>query len=50
MMTAKERIKDWIANSLASPERARTTLSNLAVGAGLAGLALTLLAVIKAQG
>jgi len=42
-------LKAWMGEYLDTPEKARTTLSNMAVGAGVIGFVLTLLAVLTAR-
>lgn len=42
-------LKAWMDERLQTPEKARTTLSNIAVGGGAVGLVLTLVAVIIAR-
>jgi hypothetical protein len=42
-------LKAWMGERLDTPEKARTTLSNIAVGGGVVGLILTLVAVIIAH-
>jgi len=43
-------LKAWMGERLDTPEKARTTLSNIAVGGGVVGLVLTLVAVVIAHG
>lgn len=42
-------LKAWIGDRLETPEKARTTLSNIAMFGGVVGVVLTLIAVIIAQ-
>ena len=42
-------LKAWLGDRLETPEKARTTLSNIAVLGGVVGVVLTLIAVIIAQ-
>lgn len=53
LITRRERkmrtLKAWIDNRLETPDKARTTLSNIAVFGGVVGVALTLVAVVIAQ-
>lgn len=41
--------KAWMGERLDTPEKARTTLSNIAVGSGVFGAFLTLLAVLVSR-
>lgn len=41
--------KAWMGKCLDTPEKARTTLSNIAVGGGVVGIILTVIALIIAQ-
>lgn len=53
LATCRERemttLKAWLGDRLETPEKARTTLSNIAVIGGLVGVVLTVVAVIIAQ-
>jgi hypothetical protein len=53
LITQRERemttLKAWLGDRLETPEKARTTLSNIAVLGGVVGVVLTLIAVIIAQ-
>lgn len=42
-------LKAWMGERLDTPEKARTTLSNIAVGGGVIGFLLTVAAVLIAQ-
>jgi hypothetical protein len=42
-------LKAWMGARLDTPEKARTMLSNIAVGGGVVGLVLTLVGVIIAN-
>lgn len=42
--------KNWIGARLDTPEKARTFISNVALGGGVVGLILLLLAVLSAHG
>lgn len=41
--------KAWMGERLNTPEKARTTLSNIAIGGGVFGALLTLLAVLASR-
>lgn len=42
-------LKAWIREQLDTPEKARTLLSNIALGGGVIGVALMIAAVLVAQ-
>lgn len=42
-------IKQWLRQRMETPEKARTTLSNIAVCGGLVGFILTLIGVLVAH-
>lgn len=44
------KFKNWIGSRLDTPEKTRTFISNVALGGGVVGLILMLLAVVSAQG